>query len=132
MCSSDAVIVRADLTLARNILALKILVPKMANAARRVFVVDPKNRLAVVQALALTATHVVETPVNRFKLLDALGLLETPGPRPASVGSAQEVSAGGARSLASMFCDARGGRHVDLADVVGFVEVVEGDEVGRG
>ena len=114
--SRDSVIVRADLTLARNILALKILVPKMANAARRVFVVDAKNRLAVVQALALTATHVVETPVNRFKLLDALGLLETPGPRPASVGSAQEVSAGGARSLASMFCDARGGRHVDIAD----------------
>jgi hypothetical protein len=93
----DAVIVRADLTLARNILALKILVPKMANAARRVFVVDARNRLAVVQAFALSATHVVETPVKRFELLDALGLLETPGPRPASVGSAQEASAGGAR-----------------------------------
>jgi HD-GYP domain-containing protein (c-di-GMP phosphodiesterase class II) len=110
----DAVIVRADLTLARNISALKILVPKMANAERRVFVVDVKNRLAVVQALALSATHVVETPVNRLELLDALGLLETP--RPASVGCAQEASAGGARSLASMFSDARGGRHVDLLD----------------
>jgi putative nucleotidyltransferase with HDIG domain len=110
----DAVIVRADLTVARNILALKILVPKMANAERRVFVVDVKNRLAVVQALALSATHVVETPVNRLELLDALGLLETP--RPASVGCAQEASAGGARSLASMFSDARGGRHVDLLD----------------
>jgi putative nucleotidyltransferase with HDIG domain len=57
----------------------------------------------------------VDTPVKRFELLDALGLLETPGPRPASVGSAQQASAGGARSLASMFSDARGGRHVDLA-----------------
>jgi putative nucleotidyltransferase with HDIG domain len=110
----DAVIVRADLTLARNILALKMLVPKIANAARRVFVVDTKNRLSVVQALALSATHVVEAPVDRFELLDALGLLETK--RPVPVGSGQEVAAGGARSLASMFSDARGGRQVDLAD----------------
>jgi putative nucleotidyltransferase with HDIG domain len=36
--------------------------------------------------------------------------------RPAPVGSGQEVAAGGARSLASMFSDARGGRQVDLAD----------------
>jgi putative nucleotidyltransferase with HDIG domain len=113
---SDAVIVRADLTLARNILALKILVPKIANAQRRVFVLDCKNRLAVVQALALSATHVLENPVKRRELLDALGLLETPNPPPASVGDAQEVSAGGARSLASMFAEARSGRLVDVAD----------------
>jgi putative nucleotidyltransferase with HDIG domain len=112
----DTVVVRADLTLARNIVALKILVPKMANARRRVFVVDAKNRLAVVQALALSATHVLESPVNNHALLDALGLLETPRPLPAAVRSAQEVSAGGARSLASMFADARGGRRVDVAD----------------
>jgi putative nucleotidyltransferase with HDIG domain len=112
----DAVIVRADLTLARNILALKLLVPKMANAQRRVFVVDAKNRLAVVQALALSATHVLGSPIDRRELLDVLGLLKTPKPPRALVGDAQEVSAGGARSLASMFADARSGRHVDVAD----------------
>jgi len=112
----DTVVVRADLTLARNIVALKILVPKMANARRRVFVVDAKNRLAVVQALALSATHVLESPIDRRELLDVLGLLKTPKPPLASVGDAQEVSAGGARSLASMFADARDGRYVDVAD----------------
>jgi len=111
----DAVIVRADLTLTRNILALKILVPKMANAARRVFVVDATNRLAVVQALALSATHVVDTPVKRFELLDASGPARNPGTAAGIRRSAQQASAGGARSLASMFSDARGGRHVDLA-----------------
>jgi len=113
---SDAVIVRADLTLARNILALKTLAPKIANAQRRVFVLDSKNRLAVVQALALSATHVLENPVKRHELLDALGLLETTRPPAASVGDAQEVAAGGARSLVSMFADARSGKHVGIAD----------------
>jgi HD-GYP domain-containing protein (c-di-GMP phosphodiesterase class II) len=112
---NDAVIVRADLTQARNILALKLLVPKMANVQRRVFVVDAKNRLAVVQALALSATHVLGSPIDRRELLDVLGLLKTPKPLE-SVGDAQEVSAGGARSLVSMFADARSGRHVDVAD----------------
>jgi putative nucleotidyltransferase with HDIG domain len=113
---NDAVIVRADLTLARNILALKLLVPKIADAQRRVFVVDAKNRLAVVQALALSATHVLESPVDRHGLLDALGLLKIPNPPPSSVGGAREVSAGGVRALTSMFADARSGRNIDVAD----------------
>jgi len=112
----DAVIVRADLTLARNIPALKQLVPKIANLERRVFVVVSRNRLAVVQALALSATHVLENPVDKHGLLVALGLLETSKLPPSSFGSAQEVSAGGARSLASMFADARRGAQVDVAD----------------
>jgi putative nucleotidyltransferase with HDIG domain len=113
---SDAVIVRADLTLARNIPALKLLVPKIAKAQRRVFVVDAKNRLAVVQALALSATHVLENPVDKHQLLHALGLLETPNPPPVSVGGTQEVSAGGVRSLTSMFAEARSGGQIDVAD----------------
>jgi HD-GYP domain-containing protein (c-di-GMP phosphodiesterase class II) len=112
----DAVIVRADLTLARNILTLKLLVPKIASVEPRVFVVEAKNRLAVVQALALSATHVLENPVDKRELLDVLGLLETSKPQLSSIGGAQEVSAGGARSLASMFADARNGTHVDVAD----------------
>jgi putative nucleotidyltransferase with HDIG domain len=111
----DTVIVRADLALARNILALKVLLPKLANVQRRLFVVEPKNRLAVVQAFALSATHVLENPVNRRELFAALGL-EAAARQPGSTGCAQEAAAGGARSLGSMFSDARRGQHIDIGD----------------
>jgi putative nucleotidyltransferase with HDIG domain len=113
--SCDAVIVRADLALARNILALKVLLPKLANVQRRLFVVEPKNRLAVVQAFALSATHVLENPVDRRELFAALGI-EPENRQPGSTGCTLEVSAGGARSLASMFSDARCGKHIDIGD----------------
>jgi putative nucleotidyltransferase with HDIG domain len=110
----DAVIVRADLTLPGNILALKVLLPKLASVQRRLFVVEPKNRLAVVQAFALSATHVLETPVNRRELFAALGV--EAARQPGSTGCAQEAAAGGARSLGSMFSDARRGHHIDIGD----------------
>src|ERR1700760_3664151 len=75
--SVDAVIVRADLSLAGNIAALKRLMPRMAKMAQRIFVVGAKNRLAAVQAQALSATHVMENPIDRRALLGALGLLQT-------------------------------------------------------
>ena len=110
----DAVIVRVDLTLAGNIAALKQLMPKLAGLTHRVFVVGAKNRLAVVQALALSATHVLEHPVDRRELLTALGLLETATAPSGGGGSAQEVCAGGAQSLATMFADVQSGRLIDL------------------
>src|ERR1700755_474447 len=75
--SVDAVIVRADLSLAGNIAALKKLMPRMAKMAQRIFVVGARNRLAAVQAQALSATHVMENPIDRRALLAALGLLRT-------------------------------------------------------
>src|ERR1700761_5597698 len=90
--SVDAVIVRADLSLAGNIAALKKLMPRMAKMAQRIFVVGAKNRLAAVQAMALSATHVMENPIDRHTLLHALGLLqplEAP-PLIIGVGSAEE------------------------------------------
>lgn len=116
--SSDAVIVRADFTVARNLVTLKNLVPKLAKVDRRIFVVDGKNRLFVSQAYALSATHVLKTPLNAYRLLAALRPAETPCQNQpgAATDPAQEASAGGARSLASMFSDMRSGRPIDVAD----------------
>jgi len=113
--TSEAVIIRVDFAVARNIVALKALVPKLGTVPRRIFVVDPKNRLFVLQAYALSATHVLESPVDGNKLLAALRHAETP-PASKSGGSAQATSDGGAQSLASMFSDVRCGRRIEVAD----------------
>lgn len=116
--STDAVIVRADFTVARNLVTLKALLPKLAKVDRRIFLVDGKNRLFVSQAYALSATHVLDNYVNAGKLLAALRQDETPcQSRPVvAADPAQEASAGGARSLGSMFSDLRSGRPIDVAD----------------
>lgn len=117
--SSEAVVVRADFTVARNLVTLKALVPKLAKVERRVFLVDSRNRLFVSQAYALSATHVLDNFVSADRLLVALIPAETAEQcRPVVVAGdpAQEASAGGAKSLAAMFSDMRSGRPIDVAD----------------
>lgn len=114
--SSEAIIVHVDFSIARNIVTLKALVPKLAAVERRIFVVAAKNRLFVLQAYALTATHVLECPVAGHRLLAALCHAETPSRTTAASSLAEEASAGGARSLGTMFSDVRRGRPVDVTD----------------
>jgi putative nucleotidyltransferase with HDIG domain len=116
--SSEAVIVCVDFSIARNIVALKALVPKLAAVERRVFVVAAKNRLFVLQAYALKATHVLESPVDAFRLRTALHPAEPASDQsPVAAGNpVQQASAGGAQSLLSMFSDMRSGRRIDVGD----------------
>ena len=116
--STDAVIVRADFAVARNLVTLKALLPKLVKVDRRIFLVDGKNRLFVSQAYALSATHVLDNYVNGGKLLAALRQADTPAQSQpvAATDPAQEASVGGARSLGSMFSDLRSGRPIDVAD----------------
>ena len=116
--STDAVIVRADFAVARNLVTLKALLPKLMKIDRRIFLVDGKNRLFVSQAYALSATHVLDNRVSGNQLLAALRQDETPSQSQPVVAAdpAQEASAGGARSLGSMFSDLRSGRPIDVAD----------------
>jgi putative nucleotidyltransferase with HDIG domain len=119
--SSEAVIAHADFTVARNLVSLKALVPKLKNVERRIFVVNPRNRLFVSQAYALSATHVLESPVTPNRLHAALRHDETPCQSPsivpaAAVDPALEASSGGARSLDAMFAAMRSGRPIDVAD----------------
>jgi putative nucleotidyltransferase with HDIG domain len=116
--STDAVIVRADFAVARNLVTLKALVPKLAKVDRRIFLVDGKNRLFVSQAYALSATHVLDNYASGNQLLATLRQTDTPAQSQpvAATDPAQEASAGGARSLGSMFSDLRSGRPIDVAD----------------
>jgi putative nucleotidyltransferase with HDIG domain len=116
--STDAVIVRADFAVARNLVTLKALLPKLMKVDRRIFLVDGKNRLFVSQAYALSATHVLDNRASGNQLLATLRQTDTPaqGQPVAATDPAQEASAGGARSLGSMFSDLRSGRPIDVAD----------------
>jgi putative nucleotidyltransferase with HDIG domain len=116
--STDAVIVRADFAVARNLVTLKALLPKLMKVDRRIFLVDGKNRLFVSQAYALSATHVLDNRASGNQLLATLRQTDTPAQSQPVVAAdpAQEASAGGARSLGSMFSDLRSGRPIDVAD----------------
>jgi putative nucleotidyltransferase with HDIG domain len=113
---TDTAIVRVDFTIARNIAALKALVPKLAGVAQRIFAVDGQHRLSMSQARELSATSVLEHPITGDKVLAALGDAKMADPPVASADPVQTASAIGARALGSMFFDARRGRRIDVAD----------------
>ena len=52
----DAVVVAADLRIVENITALKALTDKLKHIPKRIFLIDQRTRLAVMQAYALGAT----------------------------------------------------------------------------
>ncbi|WP_300182724.1 hypothetical protein [Bradyrhizobium sp.] len=62
----------ADLRLAENISALKRAAGQLGQIRKRVFLIDRKNRLSVVQAHALGATHVLPSSVSKPLLLAKL------------------------------------------------------------
>jgi putative nucleotidyltransferase with HDIG domain len=112
----DAVIVAADITLVDNIAALKSISKKLIRARQRIFVIDGKGRLAVVQAYALGATHVLSNPVNQKQLLAKLAEgAASMSSDEAGTGSAEAASAG-AVSIASMFSAVMNGTAIDVAD----------------
>src|ERR1700761_8074085 len=113
---TDTAIVRVDFSIARNIAALKALVPKLAGVAQRIFAVDGEQRLSPSQARELSATSVLEHPITGDRLLAALGDSKAPDRPLDSTDPVERASAIGARALGSMFFDARRGRRIDVAD----------------
>lgn len=112
----DVVIVAADIALVDNIAALKSISKKLTRARRRIFVIEGKGRLSVVQAYALGATHVLSNPVTQAQLLANLddGVASMSSDE-AGAGSAEAASAG-AVSIASMFSAVMNGTAIDVAD----------------
>lgn len=111
----DAVVVAADLSVVDNISALKALSGKLARVPKRVFLIDGKGRLAVVQAYALGATHVLINPVSQVQLLAKLSdsdASSTPPSEPASSG--KESASAGVASIASMFSAVLSGAPIDV------------------
>jgi putative nucleotidyltransferase with HDIG domain len=116
----EAAVVSVDIAAVDNISALKAISAKLARIPRRIFVIDNKGRLSIVQAYALGATHVFTNPVNPARLLAKLApveasLVPSDDPFQGSPGSVEAASAGAA-SIAAMFSAAMNGTAVDIAD----------------
>ncbi|MES5488390.1 HD domain-containing protein [Bradyrhizobium sp. INPA03-11B] len=116
--AQDAVVVNVDLRVLENIAILKAMMASMLRAPKRVFVVDKSTRLAMVQAYALGATHILASPVKSTQLLERLA-----NKRPPSVGSneialgGEKIAAEGAACFAAMFQAAIRGSAVDVAEI---------------
>jgi putative nucleotidyltransferase with HDIG domain len=111
----DAVVVTADLRDVENISALKELSGRLGKLRRRVFLIDQKTRLSVVQAYALGATHVLTNPVSPSQLLQKLSDDNSPSIVPGdTLSNAQETAMAGAAGVASMFSAVSSGTAVDI------------------
>ena len=111
----DAVVVAADLSVVDNISALKAVSAKLKRVTKRIFLIDRKGRLSVVQAYALGATHVLGNPVSQTQLLAKLAdgdAVAASASEIVSVG--QEAASAGAASIASMFSAVLSGAPVDV------------------
>jgi putative nucleotidyltransferase with HDIG domain len=112
----DAIVVAADLSIVGNISALKAVSAKLTRVAKRIFLIDRKGRLSVVQAYALGATHVLANPVSGKQLLaklandDAAAIASTSS----IMSGGQEAAAAGAASIASMFSAVISGSPIDV------------------
>lgn len=110
-----AVVVTADLRLVDSISSLKRISEKLNRIRKRVFVIDQRNRLSVVQAYALGATDVLINPITKAQLLAKLI-----DHKPRDIAACERMSGGaeaaraGAASLASMFSAVSAGNPVDV------------------
>ena len=108
-----SVVIRADLSVVENISALKAISERISQIPKRVFLIDQRTRLAVVQAYALGATDVITYPVSQVQLLNKLADGDSQSPAPGSSG--QEAASAGAASIASMFSAVMNGSPLDVA-----------------
>jgi putative nucleotidyltransferase with HDIG domain len=114
----DAVVVSADLRLAENISALKTVSDKLCRIRKRVFLLEQRARLSVVQAYALGATHVLTHPVNKARLLDKLADRSASGRIPSKIlARGLEAAMAGAACIASMFFAVSSGAPIDVRGV---------------
>lgn len=113
----DAIVVAADLSYIDNISALKAVSAKVTRVPKRIFLIDRKGRLSVVQAYALGATHVLANPVNQVQLLAKLADGDASAVPPGeTMSSGQEAASAGAASIAAMFSAAMSGSPIDVRD----------------
>jgi putative nucleotidyltransferase with HDIG domain len=113
----EAVVIAVDITAVDSISALKAISEKLARIPRRVFLIDGRGRLAVVQAYALGATHVLTNPVDQGHLLAKLAPVETAFVARGEISHAStEAASAGAASIASMFSAVMNGSAIDIKD----------------
>ena len=113
----EAAVVAVDVAAVDNIAALKAISPRLARVPKRVFLIEGKGRLAIVQAYALGATYVLTNPLKPSQLLARLAPADANvvSDGGSSVTSVEAASAGAA-SIASMFAAVMNGTSIDVAD----------------
>jgi putative nucleotidyltransferase with HDIG domain len=120
-CSeSDAVVVTADLRIVENIAALKEVFGRLSHVRKRIFLIDQKTRLFIVQAYALGATRVLISPVNRANLFAELADSSHSDTTSIEVlhGTHQAATLG-ATTIASMFSSVLSGKPIDVGSAKG-------------
>jgi putative nucleotidyltransferase with HDIG domain len=117
---SKAVVVTADLRVVENIAALKEMFVKLNHVPKRIFLIDQKARLFVVQAYALGATRVLNGQITQARLLAELNDSDLSGNASGETTcSGQGVAAAGAAAIASMFSAALSGKPIDVGSAKG-------------
>ena len=110
-----SIVVAADLAMVENIADLKAISGKLTRAAKRIFLIDGKERLCVVHAYALGATHVLTNPVNQVQLLAKLSDRDAPAISSGETApSGQQAASAGAASIAAMFSAVLSSTAVDI------------------
>jgi putative nucleotidyltransferase with HDIG domain len=111
----EAVVIAVDVARVENISALKAIAGKLARVPKRIFVIDAKGRLSIVQAYALGATEVLTNPVAPARLLGKLAPPPATGTTLAeSPQRSVDAASAGAASLASMFAAVMTGNAIDV------------------
>jgi putative nucleotidyltransferase with HDIG domain len=113
----EAAVIAVDVAAVDNIAALKAISERLARIPKRIFVIDGKGRLPIVQAYALGATGVLANPVTQAELLAKLAPVEMPVFPPGEIrGSTMEAASAGAASIASMFSAVMNGSAIDVGN----------------
>ena len=112
----EAAVVAVDLAEVGNISAVRAISDKLARIPRRIFLIDGKGPLAIVQAYALGATYALTSPVDPAQLLAKLAPVEAslvPSDDPSQ--ESLEAASVGAASIAGMFSAVMNGAVVDVS-----------------
>lgn len=111
----DAVIAAIDIRRPESIVALKEISDDLASVPKRIFLLDQRSRLALVQSFALGATAVFGTNVGRSRLLaEVLGPQARKSDAPEHAAEGVRIASLAAEYIASMFNAAMRGHPVDI------------------
>lgn len=110
----EAVVIAADVGRLDNVAALKAISARLSRIPKRIFLIDGKERLAIVQAYALGATYVLTNPVAPAQLLTRLAPVEAALVPPSK--RSLEVASASAASIAAMFSAVMNGAAIDVGD----------------
>jgi putative nucleotidyltransferase with HDIG domain len=111
----QALVIRADLRAIENIAAIKRRSARLAQAERRIFLVEDSSHVGISQAYALGATLVLPGTINRLKLLAALAGPDVPASlAPGDAPLPDDAVETAATAIAAMFTAVAMGQPVDV------------------